>query len=120
MGITPPDQRSRPADSPQTSVSSARMAGAVACVALAIFAGSVTDDSFVDEYAYITQSYYADLFFSGALNHTQWLDLYARDLQPLPKYMIGLCLRAAHLKMPGPVDALRWYRDTHTTFGTPA
>ena len=63
------------------------------------------DDSFVDEYAYITQSYYADHFFQGDFHHRDWLDFFAMDLQPLPKYLIGFALRAAHLPMPGPALA---------------
>src|SRR5438067_10068998 len=119
MGFTPPDQRARPADSPQTSMSSAGMAATLGGIALALFACGLCDNSFVDEYAYITQSYYADHFFRGDFHHRDWLDFFALDLQPLPKYLIGLSLRAAHLPMPGPADARRWYK-SYAPFGTQA
>src|SRR5437762_3422666 len=118
MGFTPPDQRARPADSPQTSRSSAWIAAAIGGIALALFAWGVTDKSFADEYAYITQSYYADHFFRGDFHHRDWLDLFAFDLQPLPKYLIGFCLRAARLPIPGPAQAARWYQNINSTFGT--
>ena len=39
----------------------------IVCAALVVFASSCRAKSFEDEYAYITQSYYADLFFAGQL-----------------------------------------------------
>ncbi len=90
MGMTPSDQRARPADSPQTLRSRLWMAAAIACAALAVFASAWFAASFEDEYAYISQSYYADLFFAGRFNDRAWLDLPAYDLPPLPKYLIGL------------------------------
>ena len=39
---------------------------------------------FEDEFAYISQSYYADLFFAGQFDDWKWLDLPAYDLPPLP------------------------------------
>ena len=38
-------------------------------------------------------------------DHRDWLDYYAFDLQPVPKYLIGASMRFAHLRMPGPADA---------------
>src|SRR5690349_6243238 len=119
MGSTPPDQHARPSDSPQSATSLPRLAAAIGCLALAFFAVAVTDVSFVDEYAYITQSYYADHFFRGEFNHPDWLDFFAFDLQPLPKYLIGFFLRAAHLPLPGPAHAASWYQH-YTPFGTQA
>ena len=119
MGFTPPEQRTRSTNSPQSSASLSRRAAAIGCLALALFAIGLFDDSFVDEYAYITQSYYTDLFFGGKLHHPAWLDYYAFDLQPVPKYLIGASLRAAHLRVPGPADALQWYLH-YTPFGNQA
>ena len=119
MGFTPPGQCARPTNSPQSSASLSRRAIAIGCLALTVFAAALFDDSFVDEYAYITQSYYADLFFEGQFNHPAWLDLYAFDLQPVPKYFIGASLRVAHLRIPGPSDALQWYLH-YTPFGNRA
>jgi 4-amino-4-deoxy-L-arabinose transferase-like glycosyltransferase len=100
-------------------VSLLRRGAAIALAALAVFSAGLHDDSFVDEYAYITQSYYSDLYFSGRLDDPAWIDDLGIDLQPLPKYFIGVGLRAAHLSLPGPRDAIWWYRDAHTRFGPP-
>ena len=62
---------------------------AIACAALAVFASGLYAESFEDEYAYISQSYYADAFFGGHADDWTWLDLPAYDLPPLPKYLIG-------------------------------
>ena len=119
MRLTPPEQRSRPSNFPQSSASMWRLGGAIACLALAVFTLGIFDDSFVDEYAYITQSYYSDLFFGGKVDDPAWLDDFAFDLQPLPKYFIGTGLRAAGIRMPGRLAAAKWYRNSHTRFGPP-
>lgn len=119
MRLTPPEQRSSASKFPQPSASPARLAGAVVLVAAAVFGSGLFDDSFYDEYAYITQSYYADLFLGGRRDDPAWLDDFALDLQPLPKYFIGPMLHAAGVRMPGPADALRWYVDTHFRYGPP-
>jgi hypothetical protein len=115
--MTPSDQRSRPADSSQTLRSWSWKAAAIACAAVAVFASGLFGPYFEDEYAYISQSYYADLFFAGRFNDLAWLDFPAYDLPPLPKYLIGLSLRLAHLPMPKPAAAWAWY-DHYGHFGT--
>jgi len=92
---------------------------ALGCASLAVYGSSIHAKYFEDEYAYITQSYYADLFFTGKLDDRAWLEFFAYDLQPLPKYLIGLGLHCAHLPMPGPQDARNWYRN-YARFGTTA
>jgi hypothetical protein len=92
---------------------------ALGCASLAIYASSIHAKSFEDEYAYITQSYYADRFFAGAVDDPAWLDFFAYDLQPLPKYLIGLALHWANLPMPGPQDARNWYWN-YASFGASA
>src|SRR5271155_2359933 len=87
MGITPSDQRIHPADSPQPFRSWFWKATAIGCAALCVFAFSLSANSFADEDAYITQSYYADLFFAGRFHNRAWLEFPAYDLQPLPKYL---------------------------------
>ena len=52
----------------QIAHSRIRKASAIACAALAIFANGRYADWFEDEFAYISQSYYADLFFAGQFN----------------------------------------------------
>jgi len=116
MGTTPPEERTCPADSPQTLRSRWRIAAAVACAALAVFASGSFATSFEDEYAYISQSYYADLFFTGNFNDRAWLDLPAYDLPPLPKYLIGITFRLAQLPMPNAGAARAWY-DHYGHFG---
>ncbi len=88
--------------------------------ALIVFGWGLTDGPFVDEYAYITQCYYADLFFGGDRNDPAWLDEpFAIDLQPIPKYLVGASFRAAHLRRPRRSDAFLWYQNAHTRFGPP-
>lgn len=109
--MTPSHQSGRSANSPRPSLSLAWLTAAVIVAAALTFALGIGDKPFVDEYAYISQSYYADLFFEGRANDPAWLDLPAYDLQPFPKYLIGVCLHAARLPMPGPANANAWYHD---------
>jgi len=89
------------------------------CASLAVYGSSIHAKPFADEYAYITQSYYADFFFTGAVDDRAWLDFFAYDLQPLPKYLIGLSLHCAKLPMPDPQAAWNWYKN-YAPFGTSA
>jgi 4-amino-4-deoxy-L-arabinose transferase-like glycosyltransferase len=117
MGMMPSHQCTRPADSPQTLRSWFWKAAAIACAAMAVFASGLFAKYFEDEYAYIAQSYYADLFFAGRFNDLAWLDFPAYDLPPLPKYLIGLSFHIARLPMPRPGAAWAWY-DHYGHFGT--
>jgi len=117
-----PNPPSRPAPSDESTPSSRsrfRLLALVGVVALGILGWGIFDPPFVDEYAYISQSYYADLLFDGKTNDRAWLDFPAYDLVPLPKYGIGLALRGAGRSRPGPEAARMWYRDTSSQFGTP-
>ncbi len=78
------------------------------------------EPSFVDEWAYISQSYYAPLFFNGYRDHPAWLEYPAYDLPPLPKYLIGGALTLANYPLPGPAEAKRWYDNIKSEFGPPA
>jgi 4-amino-4-deoxy-L-arabinose transferase-like glycosyltransferase len=118
MGMTPSDQCAHPADSPQTLRSRLWIAAAIACAGLAVFASGWFAPFFEDEYAYISQCYYADLFFAGRFNDRAWLDLPAIDLPPLPKYLIGLSFRLARIPMPNARAARAWY-DHYGHYGTP-
>jgi len=91
----------------------------VGAVALVVLGFGIFDKPFVDEYAYISQSYFADLLIKGRTHDRAWLDFPAYDLVPLPKYGIGLALAAAGRPRPGPDAARRWYLDTSSQFGTP-
>jgi len=92
---------------------------ALGCAALAVYGSNIHAKPFEDEYAYITQCYYADYLFKGELDHPAWLDFFAYDLQPLPKYLIGLSLISANQPLPGPEDARNWYLK-YAHFGPPA
>jgi 4-amino-4-deoxy-L-arabinose transferase-like glycosyltransferase len=78
-----------------------------------------SEPSFVDESAYLSQAYFADLWLSGDVNHPAWLDRPAYDLPPLPKYLFGVALRLVGQRRPGPAAAEAWYRDTSRTFVAP-
>jgi 4-amino-4-deoxy-L-arabinose transferase-like glycosyltransferase len=116
--MTPPVKQSPSEESHDSLRSSTWKAVAIGCAAFALFAWSIHSKAFEDEYAYITQSYYAEYFLKGALDHPAWLDFFAYDLQPLPKYLIGLSLRWANLPMPDAYAAQAWYRN-YSRFGTP-
>jgi 4-amino-4-deoxy-L-arabinose transferase-like glycosyltransferase len=105
---------------PSSAGSRVGLAVVVFAASLAFFALDLRDPPFVDEYAYISQSYYADLFLDGKTNDRAWLDPPGYDLVPLPKYLIGLALRAVGYGRPGPEAARLWYDDTSSVFGTPA
>ena len=97
------------------------MCGLVGIVAFASFGYDLASEPhFVDESAYLSQTYYADLWLSGEVNHPAWLDRPAYDLPPLPKYLFGVALRVVGQRRPGPAAAEAWYLDTSKTFVTPA
>jgi len=75
------------------------------------------EPSFVDEWAYLSQTYYADLWFEGETQRAEWLDYPAYDLPPLPKYVFGAALELAGYRRPGVADANRWYENTHSQCG---
>jgi hypothetical protein len=117
-GMTPATNHARPENSVRFRITRTLHATLIFCAAIVLFASSLNARFFEDEYAYISQSYYADLFFTGRLNHKLWLDAPAFDLQPVPKYLIGLAFRLSHLPMPGPADAWKWYESYHAFGGT--
>jgi hypothetical protein len=118
-GMTPALEHAPPAISARFRISRTWNAALIFCAALLVFGSSLRAHHFADEYAYITQSYYADLFFTRQVNHPLWLDMPAMDLQPLPKYLMGLAFRLANFPMPSRADAWKWYDDYHT-FGGPS
>jgi 4-amino-4-deoxy-L-arabinose transferase-like glycosyltransferase len=115
--MTPAVKHACPANSTRFRISPKWNAALIFFAAILVFASSLNAKFFEDEYAYISQSYYADLCFTRQFNHKLWLDWPAIDLQPLPKCLIGLAFRVAHLPMPGPADAWKWYKNYHTFGG---
>ncbi len=87
----------------------------VACVVFGYRLG--TEPHFVDESAYIAQSYYADLFLEGRRDDPAWLDRAAFDLPPLAKYLVGVALRVAGYPRPAPTAAAAWYENTEFRVG---
>ena len=119
IGMTLALKHASPAISTRFRITRTWNAALIFGAALLIFGLSVRSKYFEDEYAYISQSYYADLFFTRQFNHQLWLDMPAVDLQPLPKYLIGVVFRVADLPMPGRADAWKWYHD-YSSFGGPS
>jgi 4-amino-4-deoxy-L-arabinose transferase-like glycosyltransferase len=79
--------------------------------------GIAGEVAFVDEWAYVSQSYYADLYLAGNWDDRMWLDYPAYDLPPLPKYTIGLSLMAQGYARPKRAAAVEWYRNTSYAAG---
>jgi 4-amino-4-deoxy-L-arabinose transferase-like glycosyltransferase len=91
----------------------------VGLAALLWFGGGVsTEPHFVDESAFFSQAFYADLWLSGRRDDPAWLEYPALDLPPLPKYLIGIALRIGGDRRPGRDAARRWYADTSARFET--
>lgn len=91
----------------------------VVALALAVLSHNLaTEPEFVDEWAYVSQAFYFDLL--AQPDHPLWLDYPALDLPPLPKYLIGLSLKAAGYRLPPPTAAADWYRNTSSKSGTRA
>ena len=75
-----------------------------------------SEPHFVDESAYISQSFYADLWLQQKWDDPLWLSYAGYDLPPLPKYVIGLALRLEGHRRPTPAAMVAWYRDTSSRF----
>lgn len=85
----------------------------VGLLALAVFGFGVASEAhFADESAYISQSYYYDLFWlRGDRSGRSWLEYPALDLPPLTKYLVGAALDVAGHRRPGLDEAMVWYHD---------
>lgn len=88
----------------------------VACAVFGFRLGA--EGHFVDESAYVSQSYFADLFLEGRRDDPAWLDYPAVDLPPLAKYLVGFALRAGGFRRPGPSAAFAWYENPSRRFET--
>jgi hypothetical protein len=105
------------ANSLATAFSKAQKASLIGLLAACLFALGLTDGAFVDEYAYITQSYQPDLLLAGKRHDPSWLEGLAYDLVPLPKYLINFAYRAAGIARPQRRDAIAWYAKTSYRWG---
>jgi 4-amino-4-deoxy-L-arabinose transferase-like glycosyltransferase len=72
--------------------------------------GLSSEPHFADESAYVSQTYFLDLL--ARPNDVRWLEYPAIDLPPLPKYLIGVSLRACRYKLGTPAAMRRWYDNT--------
>ncbi len=68
---------------------------------------------FVDEAAFISQSYFWDLLISGRVNDPLWLEYPAYDLPPLPKYLVGAALQTRGIARVNRQWAIAWYSNLH-------
>lgn len=94
---------------------------AVFVVACGVFGHDLGGEPhFVDESAYVAQSFYADLFLEGRRDDPAWLEYPAFDLPPLAKYLVGFSWRVAGHPRPGPMASAAWYADTNRRFETSA
>jgi 4-amino-4-deoxy-L-arabinose transferase-like glycosyltransferase len=86
-------------------------------LALTVFGWDLAaEPHFVDESAYLSQSFYADLWLTGDWDNPAWLDYAGYDLPPLPKYAIGLALQVQGYRRPGPTAMLAWYQNIGRQF----
>jgi 4-amino-4-deoxy-L-arabinose transferase-like glycosyltransferase len=108
--MMPPLKSKCSTESPKSALSLTGKGALLGCAALLVFAAGLYSKAFADEYAYLSQSYYFDLATKGQVHNVRWLDFPAWDLQPLPKYLIGLSLHLSHVKLRSRGDALNWYR----------
>ena len=109
---------SRSANSLAAAWRTAWSAGLIGVVTAGVFALGLGDEPFVDEYAYITQSYQPDLLYAGRTNDPAWLDVLTYDLVPLPKYLINASFRIAGVPRPRPDAAMAWYPNTSYRWGS--
>jgi 4-amino-4-deoxy-L-arabinose transferase-like glycosyltransferase len=108
----------RSANAPATANSLIFKAGLIGALAAGFFALGLGDKPFVDEYAYITQSYQPDILLAGRSDDLVWLNVITYDLVPLPKYLINFSFRLAGIPRPPPEAAMHWYRDTAYRWGS--
>ena len=75
-----------------------------------------SEPHFADESAYLSQSFYGDLFIRGDRDSPAWLEYAGYDLPPLPKYLINLGLRAEGYRRPPRAAAVAWYANINRQF----
>ncbi len=83
---------------------------ATAFIALASFAYHLSrEPHFMDESAYLSQTYFAKLFAEGKVHDVSWIEYPGIDLPPLAKYSIGLAVSIGGERFLTKGDARRWY-----------
>lgn len=115
-----PESSPKSGDSPRPAHLFWPLAGAIGLLACVWFAYDLArEPHFVDESAYFSQAYFADLYRDGRFNDRAWVEGPAYDLPPLPKYLIGWTLRAAGFSYPGQNSWSLWYENTSRRFDPP-
>lgn len=94
-------------------------ASALVVVSLAVFLHDLSrEPRFMDESAYVSQSYFLDLL--AEPDSPFWLEYPAYDLPPLPKYSIGIALRLSGHRLPNRSAMKTWYDDPTSDCTTPS
>ena len=100
--------------SSRSAVVNSVMAALVFFISVYVFAPGISREPlFVDEAAFVSQSYFWDLAASGRVNDPLWLEFPAYDLPPLPKYLIGAALQVGGIARVDRSWALAWYANIH-------
>ncbi len=90
-------------------------------VAWAFFAWNApAQPVFVDETAYVAQSYFWDLLKRGKRDDWAWVEYHAYDLPPLEKYLAGIALELGGHRHPGRSAANAWFRNINAQVVPPA
>ena len=112
-----PESSPKSGDLPRSAQFFWPIACGVGLLALALFAYDLASEPhFVDESAYFSQAYFADLLLEGRRNDVAWIEKPAYDLPPLPKYLMGWTLRAAGYSYPRQNGWRIWYENTSRRF----
>ena len=118
--MTPPHQRNPPGRLPANlTVLVLEGGGDRLRRASLVFGSGLFAASFEDEYAYISQSYYADLFFAGTFQRSRLARI--PGLRPASAPQVSDRCRISiwpSSPCPGPGRAWAWY-DHYGHFGTP-
>lgn len=88
--------------------------GVVALVAVLAYLPYLGDQPwFIDESAYVAQTYYYHLLFhQGDPWHEDWQQRGGIEVAPVPKYLFGLAMDVAGLEVPTTYEsAFYWYRE---------
>jgi 4-amino-4-deoxy-L-arabinose transferase-like glycosyltransferase len=91
--------------------------GLVLCALARLGPGLGGEPSFVDEWAYVSQSWYGPLWWGGEWNDPAWLDYAGVDLPPLPKYLIAAALMSDGRPLPSRMATREWYANTSSRSG---
>ncbi len=117
---SPPSSAAMPGQSSESTGWSWLLAVLVGLMALVwLGRGRRFEPSWVDEFSFIAQGFYADLLLAGNRDDAAWIAFPAVDQPPLEKYLVGLSLRAGGHARPGLEAAQAWIQNSNLKIGTP-